>query len=156
MSALTFAGKPCTYGHDGTRYVSTRACVRCALDRATLQGSRPYVRKAERAPGRRTVRASDALDLEHVMGATLSTPLHLAPSTPPHDLGESLARAMSAAGIMHVAVTHLDGTGCFQCVTLRHGYKGQVTRTGRTVSDALANALGAQRGRMDELLDVVG
>ena len=30
MSALTYQGKPCAHGHDGTRYASNRKCIACA------------------------------------------------------------------------------------------------------------------------------
>lgn len=30
MTALTYQGKPCAHGHDGTRYASNRKCVACS------------------------------------------------------------------------------------------------------------------------------
>lgn len=166
MSAATYSGNPCNRGHDGTRYVSTRGCVQCAKDRESSRDARPYVAKAERAPGRRTVKAgherrpAKRTTLPKVQGETLAP----APALPPmgdgqaldiHALGQALAGALLEHGRMHLAVTLLEG-GTWQAVTLRPGYKDQVTRCSSDAGEALALALQGSRGRADELLDVVG
>lgn len=34
LPPVTYAGAPCIHGHDGTRYVSNRKCVECAILRS--------------------------------------------------------------------------------------------------------------------------
>ena len=157
--APTYEGKPCAHApetHGRTRYRSSKACVACTLERAADQGPRPYVRKAEREAGRRTVRAK-ATPCSPAPMQIAAAPLPGAGQGDARPLDcESLAGAMKAAGLHHVAVTYLEASSLWQCVTLQAGYRGQVTRTGATMGEALQSALGATRGPMDDLLDVVG
>lgn len=152
----TYQGDPCPHGHDGMRYRSNRACVTCTKERNDATPRR-YVRKADRAPGFRTVRKGEERPPKAKGVDTADTPsssLGLRDAEP-QVLGDSLAHAMKAAGRMHVALTYLEGSGLWQAVTLRPGYKDQVTRTGCTAGEALARAMGEAPGRSDALLRIV-
>jgi len=39
--AQTYTGRPCKYGHDGTRYMSSKNCIECARAAARKQRGIP-------------------------------------------------------------------------------------------------------------------
>ena len=154
-SERTYIGEPCPKGHDGTRYRSNRVCVTCTRERNAATPNVPYVRKADRRPA--AAKATPCSPAPMQLANAAATPLPDAGQGDARPLDcESLAGAMKAAGLHHVAVTYLEASSLWQCVTLQAGYRGQVTRTGATMGEALQSALQATRGPMDELLDVVG
>lgn len=121
MTAATYQGKPCSAGHSGERYASTRCCVTCTRDAARGR-RRPYVAVKDR-PERP---ARPAKVTKSAAAATLG------------DMQNLLDRA-AAAGAYSVS---FGLGGASRAVTL---HCSQATGEGATLDSALDAAISRMR-----------
>ena len=140
----TYQGPPCGHGHDGTRYVSTRACVPCAQARAkqtprpTTRAERKAATPRQRQPVRSfspaNVAGLDAmLDPAWADGAYAVTLHH-----------KGRARDGTPAGFR--ATVHAMGKAYITKDGTRAVPTDQHIGHGDTAADALANALALAAG----------
>lgn len=135
MAAATYQGKPCSAGHSGERYASTRCCVTCTRDAARGR-RRPYV--AVKDHPERPSKPRKVSVRESVMTDALETLLDEARAAGAYNA--SIALAARPAVTLHYfgrTYTPTGGGNATPC--------NSVTAEGETMAAALAAALDKMR-----------
>lgn len=140
----TYQGPRCAHGHDGTRYVTTRACVECARERAK-RSPRPTTRAERKAAEPRTRKKPLLFSGASVSGLdALLDPAWAADGYAVTIQHKGRAQDGSPAGFR--ATVHAMG----KTYTTKEGATAvpsvQHTGHGRTAADALADAVAKATG----------